>query len=405
MHVNPAIAELLQGLNNPSLPGIELSLARMEALLAALGNPERKLPPVIHIAGTNGKGSTQAYLRHIYGRAGYRVHAYTSPHLVQFNERIVLAGAMIGDDVLLGYLQRVTALVPTFPVTFFEATTAAAFLAFSEIPADVLLLEVGLGGRLDATNLAQGVVASVLTPIAMDHAEFLGETLEAIAAEKAGILRTGVPCVVAPQSAGVMAVLQQVATQRGALLLPPSPMELPEPGLAGPHQYQNAAVAAAVVTLLQDRLPVAEEVCRQAIATTQWPARLQLLRHGPLVAAWNGPVMLDGGHNPHAAQALANALAGQELVMIVGMMARKDAVGFFAAFTGRVRRVICIPVPDAPDGAAPDLLAEAARSAGLNAQTAETLEAAVAALHSVENTTLLVAGSLYLAGHVLKTNS
>ena len=193
MHLNPAIATLLDGLNNPSLPGIDLSLTRMVQLLAALGNPEKQLPPVIHLAGTNGKGSTLAFLKAIYEAAGYRVHAYSSPHLVRFNERIVLAGQEISDDYLLQLLERITEVAKDIPVTFFEATTAAAFLAFAEHSADVVLLETGLGGRLDATNVVARPIAAIITPIDYDHMEFLGETLGAIAAEKAGIIKDGVP--------------------------------------------------------------------------------------------------------------------------------------------------------------------------------------------------------------------
>lgn len=402
MHSNPHIESLLAALNNPSLPGIDLSLERMRALLAALGNPQERMPPAIHVAGTNGKGSTMAFLRSIYRGAGYRVHAYHSPHLVRFNERILLDGAQIDDALLESCLERVTDAARGIAVTFFEATTAAAFLAFAERPADLLLLEVGLGGRLDATNLVEKVLASVITPIGLDHREFLGNTLSEIAREKAGILRVGIPSVTAPQVPEVMAVLKQVAPEiveaasyDGAI------------GLTGVHQRINTGVAATVVKLLNPRLPVGAELLARGMAAAEWPARLQLLTHGPLVDVWHphGEVRLDGGHNAHAAAALAEWVRAQEgkMVMVAGLMARKDPFEFLSPFHGLLDGMVFIPIPG-NDSHPPEILAQIAGELGMKAQASSSLEEALAALQPVGKATLLVAGSLYLAGEVLKNN-
>lgn len=404
MHVNPRISALLQVLNNPSLPGIDLSLDRMWQLLAALGNPHDKLPPTIHVAGTNGKGSTIAMLRAIYEAAGYKVHVYTSPHLVQFNERIVLAGVQIDDVTLLSYLERISEAVGSIPVTFFEATTAAALLSFAEHPVDILLLEVGLGGRLDATNAAANIVMDVITPIGLDHREFLGDTLTAIAREKAGILRPGVPCVVASQAPEAMQAIRQQAAKIAAPLHDPVSQSLPLPALQGSHQLKNALVAATVISLLQQRLPVTREVLHHGIATAHWPARLQRLTYGPLVEAWGatGPVVLDGGHNAHAAAAIAEWLRGlhQPAMLICGLMRRKDASAFFAPLLPLLEKVACIPIPNAPDSYTADELASLVPG---SIACVDALDA-VRQLAPVGNATLLVGGSLYLAGELLKNH-
>lgn len=403
MHVNPAIAALLEAMHHPSLPGIELSLERMRQLLAVLGHPERRMPPAIHVAGTNGKGSTIALMRAMYEAAGYRVHVYTSPHLVRFNERIVLAGREMSDDALLAVLQRVADAARIAPVTFFEATTAAAMLAFAENDADVLLLEVGLGGRLDATNLAGNIVASVITPIGRDHTEFLGDTLAAIAAEKAGILRVGVPAFAAEQVPEVLQVLQTAAS---ALPCPLAivPAGARQPALQGEHQRANAALAEAVVRALGARLPMPDDAIARGLTQAQWPARLQVLRYGPLVEAWaeHGDVVLDGGHNAHAAAAMAAWVRarGEPAMLICGLMQRKDATAFFAPLQEVLQRIACVPIPDAPDAYTPQALA--AQVPG--ALVAADLLDAVAQLAPVGRTTLLVGGSLYLAGEVLKNH-
>lgn len=428
MHVKPTIATLLNGLNNPSLPGVDLSLERMWQLLAALDNPQEKLPPVIHAAGTNGKGSTLAFLRAMYQAAGYRVHAYTSPHLVRFNERILLGGSEISDVYLEQLLVRVSDAAREIPVTFFEATTALALLAFAEHAADVLLLETGLGGRLDATNVVSKPLATLITPVDYDHKEFLGETLTDIAMEKAGIIKHGVPCFMGAQKPEAREVLKRVGRERKAavklhgrdwsyeavdggvsVLCGTESWLLPVPALAGEHQLHNAALASVVARSLP-QLPVNEAAMNVGIAKANWPARLQLLTQGPLVEAWGvrGEVRLDGGHNVHAAEALARWIEMQDVsvVLLCGMMQRKDAVAFFAPLAKWVAGVIAVPIPNEPGSYAPEALAEAARAAGILAvQHAENLTQAVALASSEAAGTLLIAGSLFLAGVVLENHS
>ena len=404
--VHERIDRLLAGLNNPALPWIDLSLARMEKLLAALGDPQKRLPPVIHVAGTNGKGSTIAYLRAIYEAAGYQVHVYTSPHLVRFNERIVLAGEEISDALLEQYLQRVAdKAVAECACTYFEATTVAAFLAFAERPADILLLEVGLGGRKDATNVAENVVASIITPIGIDHKDFLGDTVDKIAAEKAGILRASVPCITAPQVPEAMEVLAEKAAALGAPLhRAPTRWEGVAPALPGEHQRLNAALAAEVAAVLAERFPVTKAQLAQGIAHARWPARLQRLAHGPLVAGWGtrGAVMLDGGHNAHAAAALAAWIRAQPVpvVAICGLMRRKEAPEFLAPLAAAAARLVFIPIPGAADAYDPRDLQALVPGAAV----ADSAEAALAPLADVEKGTLLVAGSLHLAGELLKNH-
>ena len=423
MHLNSSIAALLAGLNNPSLPGIDLSLERMVQLLAALGNPQEKLPPVIHFAGTNGKGSTLAFLRAIYTATGARVHAYTSPHLVRFNERITLAGHEISDDALLALLPRIARVAQSIPVTFFEATTAAAFLSFAETPADMLLLETGLGGRLDATNVVAHPALTIITPINYDHTEFLGDSLTAIAREKAGILKPGVPCITGAQPAEALDVLRTIAAQIGAPLMvhgedwhfekttetlhlttAEETWEIPLPPLLGPHQYHNAALAAAAARTLGIALPA----IARGIAAAHWPARLQPLSHGPLVDAWGnrGRVILDGAHNASAASAVADWIAttGTPVTLICGMMRRKDASAFFAPLAAHIRRAITVPIPG-EDCYAPAVLAEHARASGIaNVTACDRLADTSAHLATDAPGTLLIAGSLFLAGELLKNH-
>lgn len=424
MHLNPRIAALLNGLNNPSLPGIDLSLERMAQLLATLENPQEKLPPVIHIAGTNGKGSTLAFLRAIYQAAGYRVHAYTSPHLVRFNERIVLAGEEITDEALEPVLARINDAAHRVPVTFFEATTAAAFLAFAEHKADMVLLETGLGGRLDATNMVERPVMTIITPIGLDHMEFLGPTLEQIAAEKAGIIKEGVPCIVGAQPEAVRKVIARAAYKQKAPLLVRGVgweygvqgdalhvtqgligWSLPLPSLPGAHQLHNAALASVAVRNCE-ALAVTEEALQAGIRWAKWSGRLQHLMSGPLVEAWGkrGDVYLDGGHNAHAATALARWIVAQPqpVTMLCGMMARKDAAAFFAPLTGKLASVITVAIPG-NDSYAPAALAEAARAAGIANARAGSLDDA-SSLRGAADGTLLIAGSLFLVGELLKNH-
>lgn len=418
---------------------IDLSLGRVERLLGKLGHPEDRLPPVVHVAGTNGKGSVCAYLRAMLEAAGKRVHVYTSPHLVRFHERIRLAGpggasAPIGEDELVDVLMRVNAVNDGDDITQFEITTAAAFLAFAETPADVLLLEVGLGGRLDASNVIKKPALTVITPISMDHAEKLGPTLAKIAGEKAGILKSGVTGVIAAQDDEVMRVIETRANVLGARLIVSGRdydayeqngrlvvqredrlLDLPLPALVGRHQIANAGTAVAAALSLSAEHPelaVDEAALEAGLRVVEWPARMQRLKSGPLPEIL-GPeceLWLDGGHNPAAGDMLADTLASLEekapkpTYLVVGMMGQKDALGFLAPFRGLVRAIYTVPIPGAHEAPhSEESLAEIARNAGLNAidrpGVREALET-IANLHEGEKR-VLICGSLYLAGHVL----
>lgn len=418
---------------------IDLSLGRVERLLGKLGHPEDRLPPVVHVAGTNGKGSVCAYLRAMLEAAGKRVHVYTSPHLVRFHERIRLAGpdgtsAPIGEDELVDVLMRVNAVNDGDDITQFEITTAAAFLAFAETPADVLLLEVGLGGRLDASNVIKKPALTVITPISMDHAEKLGPTLAKIAGEKAGILKSGVTGVIAAQDDEVMRVIEARANVLGARLIVSGRdydayeqngrlvvqredrlLDLPLPALVGRHQIANAGTAVAAALSLSAEHPelaVDEAALEAGLRVVEWPARMQRLKSGPLPEIL-GPeceLWLDGGHNPAAGDMLADTLASLEekapkpTYLVVGMMGQKDALGFLAPFRGLVRAIYTVPIPGAHEAPhSEESLAEVARNAGLNAVdrpgVREALET-IANLHDGEKR-VLICGSLYLAGHVL----
>jgi len=418
---------------------IDLSLGRVERLLGKLGSPHKKLPPVVHIAGTNGKGSVTAYLKAILEAAGARVHVYTSPHLVRFHERIELAGPSgkatpIGEETLVDVLTRTQATNGSDDVTQFEITTAAAFLAFSENPADVLLLEVGLGGRLDATNVVERPVLDVITPISLDHAEKLGATLPKIAAEKAGILRRGVPAVIAQQEAEAEDVIRAEALRLGAPLIvwgehfdayeqrgrlvvqfEDELLDLPMPALIGRHQVVNAGTAVAAALGLSGNLPhlkLNERAIEQGLTSARWPARMQRLDSGPLPSLLKpgSELWLDGGHNPAAGRALAQTMADLEerapkpLHLVVGMMGLKDAAGFLSAFRGLASHVVTVPIPGAHEAPhAPETLAETARDVGLKAESATDVAAALKRTDAYEPgpKRILICGSLYLAGHVL----
>lgn len=405
---------------------IDLSLDRLTALLADLGNPQDRIPPVIHIAGTNGKGSTQAYLRAGLESAGLRVHAYTSPHLARFNERIRLGGRLIDNDALSAILSEVEAVNAGRPITFFEVTTAAAFLAFSRVAADVTLLEVGLGGRLDATNVVARPRLTVITPISIDHTQYLGDTLPEIAGEKAGILKRGVACVVAPQPD---AALQEIERRAIALGCPLSVagqhwharregdalifederglLDLPLPALPGPFQIDNAGTAIAALRLLGHGQPEAAAAMRDVV----WPARMQRLRHGPLVeiaAARDCELWLDGGHNPAGGQAVAQALAAmpaRPTHLICGMLNTKDIAGYMRPLAAQAASLTAISIPDEPNTLPAEATADAARAAGLNATAAGSARAAVETLAAAHpGARLLICGSLYLAGRILRDN-
>ena len=415
---------------------IDLTLERMWRILAALDHPQRQLPPVIHVAGTNGKGSTIAFLRAILEAAGRRVHVYTSPHLVRFNERFRLGA--VGEGRLATDAELVEALADCeranagAPITVFEITTAAGLLLFARHPADVLLLEVGLGGRLDATNVIERPLATVITPVALDHAEFLGDTVAKVAAEKAGVLKRDVPALVAAQPREALSVIERQAArvgapvriagedwiateERGRLVYQDDAglLDLPPPKLNGRHQFENAGLAIATLRSIAalDLPPSSFE----GIAKAEWPGRMQRLSAGKLAALVppGGELWLDGGHNPDGGRIIANALADLEervsrpLVLIVGMLANKDCVGFLKNFTGLARRIVAIPIPEQENAAPAARLAQAARSIGLPAEEAGDLVAAldtVARLDLDPPPRILITGSLYLAGAALAQN-
>ena len=416
---------------------IDLSLGRIETLLAALDHPERKLPPVIHVAGTNGKGSTVTFLRTILEAAGMRVHSYTSPHLVRFNERFRLAstgeGKFVSDEELAATLEDCELANAGRPITVFEITTAAGLLLFSRHPADVLVLEVGLGGRLDATNVIDAPLASVITRISIDHTDFLGTSLAQIAAEKAGIIKRGVPAIVAAQHRDALQVIERHAArlnsplriagedftateERGRLVYQDDNglLDLPPPRLYGRHQYENAGLAIATLRAI-DRFRIPHAAYEIGIAKADWPARMNRLTQGKLVdlAPAGSEVWLDGGHNPDGGRAVAAAFADLEervsrpLVMIVGMLASKDCEGFLRNFTGLARRMIAVPVPGAEKSVTAEALADCARGIGLSATSRDNLEEALGAVRKLDldpPPRVLITGSLYLAGEVLKQN-
>lgn len=404
---------------------IDLSLDRMRRLCAALGDPQDRLPPVIHVAGTNGKGSTVAYLRAMAESAGLAVHVFTSPHLVRFAERIRLAGTLITDAHLADVLDRVEAANAGQEITFFEITTAAAFVAFAEVPADLCIVEVGLGGILDATNVVTPKV-SVITPVDIDHREFLGDTLAAIAGEKAGIIKRGAPAVSARQQGEAEAVIEAAADKAGAPLtlmgrdfdawgergrllvqMQDRLLDLPAPSLPGEHQFANAGLAVAALLSLADPR-IDETAMGRGIAATVWPARFQRLTAGPLAERAKGTdLWLDGGHNPHAGRAVARAVAdlaardGRPVVLIAGLLANKDATGFFGAFRGVAAKVFAVTF-EGHAAASAAQIAAAAELAGLRAAACDSVEDALDRALAMEPTPhILICGSLYLAGEVL----
>jgi dihydrofolate synthase/folylpolyglutamate synthase len=416
---------------------IDLGLQRMQRLLERLGHPERKLPAVVHVAGTNGKGSTIAYLRAILEAAGHRVHVYTSPYLVRINECYRLGGAgggvLVEDDELRRALEHCERVNAGEPITIFEIETAAAFHLFSQHAADVVLLEVGLGGRLDATNVIETPLASVISPISMDHTEFLGDSLPKIAREKAGIIRPDVPVICAEQTPEAAAVIEQfarrmhaplygarqdwqVSVERGRLVYQDDRglMDLAAPRLFGRHQFDNAGLAIATLRALP-KFRIESSAFEAGIVNAEWPARMQRLASGPLVE--QGPrgceIWLDGGHNAEGGRVAATALGDLEervsrpLVVIVGMMANKDAGSFLANFAGLTRHIIAVTISHRENAMPPDKLADAARALGMRVEVVADVEAALRSLVRLAYEVpprILVTGSLYLAGHVLSLN-
>jgi len=428
---------LLERLKALHPQSIDLSLGRIERLLAALDHPERRLPPVVHVAGTNGKGSLIAFVRAIAEALGKRAHVYTSPHLVNFHERILLAGpdggTPISEDRLVDCLARAEDANAGELITLFEITTAAAFLAFSETPADLLLLETGLGGRLDATNVVEKPLATSITPISIDHVSFLGNTLAAIAAEKAGILKPGVPCIVGRQEAEALQVIEARAGEIGTplhvfgrdfdvfeqhrrLIFQTESwlIDLPVPRLNGRHQIDNAGAAIATASVaFGDALTI--ESLERGLTHAEWPARLERLGEGALhqYVGEGTEIWLDGGHNEAGGRAIANALAEFEervpraVHLIWGMMETKDAHAFIAPFKGLVERVYTVPIPEEANAFSAEALAEIAASEGFDVTPASGVAHALmqsrAALGRPGR--VLICGSLYLAGHTLKLHA
>ncbi|MGI9409113.1 MAG: bifunctional folylpolyglutamate synthase/dihydrofolate synthase [Hyphomicrobiaceae bacterium] len=426
--------DLLERLKSLHPLMIDLSLDRVCGLLDKLGRPQNSLPNVIHVAGTNGKGSTIAFMQALLSAAGMRVHTYTSPHLVRFHERIQLAGddgvtRPISEQALVDVLSRVSAVNADAPMTFFEITTAAALLAFSECTADVVLLEVGLGGRLDATNVVGRPAMTVITPVSIDHADKLGDTLEKIAFEKAGILKPSVPAVVGPQPPAALAAICAAADlveaklykhgehhdafeERGRLIFQRehSLLDLPMPSLVGRNQVINAGVAlAAVLTTFGDGIPMS--ALEQGMTKAHWPARFTRICSLPLGSQLGAEteIWLDGGHNPAAAAALAQTLGDLEerspkpVHLVVAMMAQKDAAGFLAPFRGIVKGIRTVTIPNEPNAMSAAALCGHAVASGFTASPAESVESAVTEIESdwPGPKRILICGSLYLAGQVL----
>lgn len=416
---------------------IDLVLDRVQRLLDRLGHPERRIPPVIHVAGTNGKGSVCAFLRAMLEGSGYSVHVYTSPHLVHFHERIRIAGRLISEEELSATLEECEIANAGQPITFFEITTAAAFLAFSRHRADLSILEVGLGGRFDATNVIDPLAACI-TPVALDHQEFLGDSLAAIATEKAGIIKAGRQVILGPQDDEAKAVLMRRADQLGAALYvfgedfsgfaehgrlvyqdSEGLLDLPMPKLPGRHQLANAATAIAALRRIGGRY-AAESGIEWGLKNVEWPARMQRLTRGPLIdaAPEGAEVWLDGGHNPHGGAVVAQTMADFEerapkpLYVICGMLKTKDAVGYLLPFRGIAKHATTIAIAGEQASLGAGALYDAARMAGLEASPADDsldammqVSAWARARESEGSPRILICGSLYLAGQVLRDNS
>jgi len=403
---------------------IDLTLDRVWRLLDALGNPQNDLPPVIHLAGTNGKGSTQAMIRAGLEAAGQRVHAYTSPHLARFHERIRLAGALISEDDLSAVLDECYAANGGQSITYFEITTCAAILAMARTPAEFTLLEVGLGGRLDATNVIDQPALTVITPVSVDHEQFLGDTLAKIAGEKAGIIKRDVPCVVGPQQDEAMAVIEDraarltapliahsqhwhVSEERGRLVFQDETglADLPLPNLPGAHQIENAGAALAALR----HLGFDEAAQEAAVSRASWPARMQRLAHGPLVdAAPEAEIWLDGGHNAAAGEALGRHLGGlpaRPTYLVCGMLNTKDVTGYLRPLAAQARHLTAISIPGEANTLPAEVTAAAAQAVALSADTAGSAQDAIARIaEKTPDARILICGSLYLAGAILREN-
>ncbi|MCG6858217.1 MAG: bifunctional folylpolyglutamate synthase/dihydrofolate synthase [Salaquimonas sp.] len=435
-----SVDSLIDSLSAIHPKGYDLSLDRIRRVLAALGHPEQAIPPVLHVAGTNGKGSTIAFSRAILEAAGKTVHVHTSPHLVRWHERFRLGkpggGVLAQDRELASAIARVAEANGGEPITIFEILTGAMFLLFSENPADYALVEVGLGGRFDATNVIRSPLAAIIANISIDHQQQLGDTVEEIAFEKAGIIKPGRPAVIGPQQDSVREVFEAVAAERGAHAVVAGRdftffeqggrlvyqddyglLDLPLPRLRGRHQHANAATAIAAIRYAghESGLSLPDEAFEMAMTSVTWPGRMERLKDGKLtaLAPSAAEIWIDGGHNPSAGMVVASELAELEerapmpAVLVTGMLTTKDPEGFFAAFAGLVERAITVPLSDSEADFDPETLAGHARAAGIAAETASSL---AEALEIVENhhdglpVRVLMAGSLYLAGQALREN-
>lgn len=416
--------EILNRLKSLYPKSIDLTLNRPRRLLAELDHPESRLPPVVHFAGTNGKGSTLAMVRAGLEAAGRSVHAYISPHLTKFNERITLSGELIDEEALAKVLLECESVNDGKPISLFEITTAAAMLAFSRCSADHLLLEVGLGGRLDATNVVEKPDLTVITPVSMDHEQYLGRDLGSIAFEKAGILKSGVDCIVARQEQDALAVIVAEASRTGCNILlqdrdwsadlvdgrllfsdAGGTMDLPTPNLVGSHQIVNAGTAIAVLR----KLGMHPDSIESAVTRAHWPGRMQRLRHGPVVdAAPRSEVWLDGGHNPAAGRALAETLHAMPLKVthiICGMLDTKDIRGFLATLRGIADHLHGIAIPEESASIPAAQVVNMARRLGFRSdESTGPVQAAHAIAKEHPDSRILICGSLYLAGHILRTN-
>ena len=404
---------------------MDLTLDRMWRLLQKLGNPQNDLPPVIHIAGTNGKGSTQAMIRAGLEAAGKRVHAYTSPHLARFHERIRLAGTLIDEDRLSMILDECYEKNGGETITYFEITTAAAILAMARTPADYTLLEVGLGGRLDATNVIDKPLLSIITPISIDHEQFLGNTLAKIAGEKAGIIKKMCPVIVAPQPDEALDVIEQTANRNHAPLIAYAQhwqidterdglifhddngvVQLPRPNLPGAHQFENAGTAVAALR----QLGFGNEVCEASLTQAHWPARMQKLQSGPVIdIAPNAEIWLDGGHNPAAGRALGHHLSQlpkRPTYLICGMLNTKDIAGYLSPMASHVEKLVAVSIPGELNTLPAEDTAAAAQQAGILSETAvDVITAAGDIAKTDPDARILICGSLYLAGNILRSHA
>jgi len=421
--------DLIQRLNRHHPKVIDLSLDRINRLLELLGNPQNSLPPIVHVAGTNGKGSTLAFARAIAEAAGLKVHVYTSPHLIKFNERIRIAGKLINDQDLLNLMTEVEYINDGRPITFFEITTAIALLAFSRTPGDLVLLETGLGGRLDATNVITRPTVTALTPISYDHAGFLGEDLTHIARQKAGIIKRGIPCITTKQNPSVIKVIENIADdmdaplsiedkewwvaikgERMSIISPEGQITPPLPNLIGPHQIQNAGLAIITLAELGDKR-INRKAVDTGITNAEWPARMQRLTSGPLCAQlpndWE--LWLDGGHNPAAGVAIASTLqdlTDNPIHVITGLINTKKPAAFLAPLIKYTKSLTAVNIVGSDASFNADEIFMVAKKMGFQAKTANSITDALKNIISVEKSPskVLICGSLYLAGNVLKEN-